>query len=135
DFVGFTPDDVDAPAIRLPARDPGSEMLIGVGDAAIVLFLEIIVRQIGVAAAAQPELLDELLAFFACFQLEKRAALFRRNDVDDVLVQPRPIRTLQLLEGLLNLLLLIFGQLLIWRRNLGSGILRWLRLLCGDTQG
>jgi len=63
-------------------------MLVGVRDAAIVLFLEVIVRQIRVAAAAQPELFDELLAFFVRFQLEKGAALFRRDDVDDILVQP-----------------------------------------------
>ena len=63
-------------------------MLVGVCDAAIVFFLEVVVGQIRVAAAAQPELLDELLAFFVRFQLEKGAALFRRNDVDDVLVQP-----------------------------------------------
>ena len=46
-------------------------MLVGVRDAAIVLFLEVIVGQIGVAAAAQPELFNELLAFFVRFQLEK----------------------------------------------------------------
>jgi len=37
-------------------------VFVGVRNAAVVLFFEIVVREIGIAAAPEPELLDELLA-------------------------------------------------------------------------
>ena len=64
DFVGRAVRDVDAAAIGLPAGDAGSVMLVGVSDAAVVLFLELVLYGVGSGIAAQPELLDELLALF-----------------------------------------------------------------------
>ncbi len=64
DFVGLAPNNVDAAAIRSPARYARSKMFVGIGDAAIVLFLEIVVGQIRIGAAAQPERFDKLLALF-----------------------------------------------------------------------
>src|SRR3981189_421542 len=87
-------------------------MLVGVGNAAVVLFFEIILRQIGVAAAPEPELLDELLALFVGIQLEESVALFRRDDIGDVLAEPLPVGAVQLLEGPLHLLFRVLGQLL-----------------------
>src|SRR5882762_2807223 len=87
-------------------------MLVGVGNAALVLFLELILRQIGVAAAPQPELFDELLALFVGIQLKESVALIRRDDIGDVLAKPLPVGAVQLLEGPLHLLFRVFGQLL-----------------------
>ena len=97
---GGTPHDVHAAAIRLPARNARSEMFVGVGDAAIVLFFKIVFRQIGIRAAAQPELLDELFALFVGGQLQEGLPLFGRNNVDDVFVQPLFIRTVEFLQRL-----------------------------------
>ncbi len=64
DFVGRAVSDVDAPAVGLPAGNARSVMLVGVSDAAVVLFLELVLDGIRGGIAAQPELLDELLALF-----------------------------------------------------------------------
>ena len=42
DFVRRAEHDVDAAAVGLPARNAGGEMLVGVGDAPVVLFLEFV---------------------------------------------------------------------------------------------
>jgi hypothetical protein len=60
--VGLAPGDVDVAAIGLPAGLAGSKVLIGVGDAAVVLFAELVLRRIRIGVAAQPEVLDERLA-------------------------------------------------------------------------
>jgi len=39
DFIGWTPDDVNTAAIRLPANDAGREVFVSIGKAAIMLFL------------------------------------------------------------------------------------------------
>ena len=62
DFVGRAEGDVDAAAIGLPSGDTGGVPLVGVGDAAVVLFLVLVLGGVGRRVAAQPELLDELLA-------------------------------------------------------------------------
>ena len=87
--------DVDAAAIRLPSGDTGSVVLVGVSDAAVVLFLELVLDGIGRGIAAQPELLDELLALFVGLQPLEGLALFIGDDVDDVLVQPLLVRGLR----------------------------------------
>src|SRR5690242_21850022 len=103
DFIRGAPHDVHAAAIRFPSRNPRSVMLIRVRYAAIMLFLEIIVREIGIAAAAKPKLFDELFALFVGIKLQKSLPLFGRNDVDDILVEPLLVRSVQFLEGLLEL--------------------------------
>ena len=64
DFVRRAEGDVDPAAIRLPAGDTGGVPLVGIGDAAVVLFLVLVFLGVGGRIAAQPELFDELLAFF-----------------------------------------------------------------------
>src|ERR1700674_1037000 len=98
----------------------GSEMLIGVRDAAVVLFFEVVVRKIGITAAAEPKLFNELLTLFVRVQLQESLALFRRDDIDSVLVEPLLVGSVQLLERLLHLSLLFFVELL------RSG--RWIRI-------
>jgi hypothetical protein len=63
-------------------------MLVGVGDAPVVLFLELVLDGIRRGIAAQPELLDELLALFVGLQALESGALLVGDDVGDVLVQP-----------------------------------------------
>src|SRR5262249_18749708 len=127
DFVRRSPNDVDAAAVGLPAGNARGKMLVGVGDAAVVLFFEIVLGQIGIAAAPQPELLDELLALFAGAQLQKRRALLGRNNVDHIFVEPLLVLGVQFLERPAHFFLLFLGQFLRCGRILGVG--RWLDLL------
>ena len=68
DLVRRSVRDVDAAAVGLPAGNAGGVMLVGVGDAAVVLFLELVLDGVRRGIAAQPELLDELLALFVGVQ-------------------------------------------------------------------
>src|SRR5262249_16449576 len=125
DFVGRAPHDVHAAAVSLPAGNSGSVMFVGVSDAPVVLLFEIVVGQIRVTAAAQPELLDELLALFGGFVLQESSSLVRGNDVRNVLGQPLLVGVVQLFQGALHLALGFFVQFLrSWR---GIRILRPLR--------
>src|SRR5260370_28029835 len=123
-FIRRAPHDVHAAAIRLPSGNSRSEMLVGIGDTAVVLFFEIIVRKIRIAAAAQPELLDELLALFVGFQLQESLALFGRDYVDNVLVEPLLVRGVQFLERFLEFSLLFLVELLRGRRVGIASVLR-----------
>ena len=78
-------------------------MFVGVGNAAVVLFLEIVVGEIGIAASAEPELLDKLLALLVGLQLEKGVALVRSDDIDHVLLEPLLVGVIELLQCLLHL--------------------------------
>src|SRR4029077_9313897 len=84
-LIRGTPYDVHVTPVRLPSWNSRSIVLIGISDAAVVLFLEIVVRQVGIAAAPQPKLFNELLALFVRLQLQKSGPLFRRDNVDHVL--------------------------------------------------
>src|SRR5256885_12130703 len=70
-------------------------------------------------------LFRSLFAFLIGLELQKSLPLFGRDNVHDVLVEPLPVRSVEFLEGLLQLPLLFFVELL-WRRC-RSGILRVLR--------
>ena len=78
-------------------------MLVGIGDAAVMLFLEIVLRKVRIAAATEPELLDELLALFVGIELKEGISLAWRNDVDDIFVQPLLVLVVKLFEGLMRL--------------------------------
>ena len=67
-------------------------MLIRIRNTAVMLFFELVVRQVRIGAAAQPELLDKLLALFVGGQLPERVALFGRNNVGNIFVQPLLVR-------------------------------------------
>src|SRR6266581_2838783 len=85
--------------------------------AAVMLFLKIVLRQIRIAAAPQPELLDELLALFVGIELKKGVALFGRDDVGDVLRQPLPVGAVQFFQRSLHLSLCFSIRLLLCRRG------------------
>jgi hypothetical protein len=86
-------------------------VLVGVGDAAVMLFFELVLFGVGRGIAPQPELLDELIPLFVGTQTLKRSALFISDDVDDVLVEPVFVGGFQLFAKLgLLLPALLFGQ-------------------------
>ena len=60
DFVGRAISDINASAVGFPAGDARSVMVVGVRDAAVVLFLELVLFGVRGGVAPQPELLDEL---------------------------------------------------------------------------
>src|ERR1700722_74765 len=105
-LVWRAPHDIHVTAISLPSWNTRGVMFIRVSDPPVMLFFEFVIRQIWISAAAQPELLDELFTFFVSGQLSERVALFRRNNVDHVLVEPLLVRGVQFLERLANFLLL-----------------------------
>src|SRR5882762_866876 len=92
-FVSRAPHDVHAAAIGFPTRNSRCKVLIGISDATVVFLFEIVVWKIGIIAAAKPKLLDELLTFFIGVELQESAPLFRRDDVDHILVEPLLIRS------------------------------------------
>src|SRR5262249_9119079 len=87
-FIRRTMDDVDAAAVGAPSRNARGEMLVGVGDAAVVFFLELVFDGIGSGIAPQPELLDELLAFFIVLQAAESRPFFISDDQCNVLAGP-----------------------------------------------
>ena len=86
--VGRPPHDVDPAAVGFPPGQSCGKMLVGVRDAAIMLFLERVLGRIGIGIAPLPEGLDELLAFFVGLEVKKGVALFGGYDVNDVFVEP-----------------------------------------------
>src|SRR5207249_9325981 len=110
--------DVDHAAVGFPAGDARRESLIGIRDAAVMLLAVLIFFGIGGGIAAQPELLDELLALLVGLQPPERLALLIGDDIADFLVHPLFIRSLQLFAqpGFL-LLSLLFSH------RLGDGFL------------
>src|SRR5207248_1234781 len=107
-FIGRAIGDVDTAAVRLPARNARCKGLIGVRDAPVVLFLEFVFHRVRRGVAAQPELLDELLAFLVRLQALEGGALFVADDVRYVFVQPFAVRRFELLAQLLLLAAALF---------------------------
>src|SRR5437763_14696742 len=95
-LVGGPIHDVNAAAVALPAGDAGGEVLVGVGDAAVVLFFVFVFDGVGRGIAAQPELLDEVIAFLVVGKLLEGGALFVGDDPAHALVEPVLVRLAQL---------------------------------------
>ena len=81
---------VDAPAVRPPAGNSGSEALVGVSDAPVVFFFEFVLKGIGRGVAAQPELLDKLFPLVRGSERFQACQLFPADDVCDILIKPFP---------------------------------------------
>ena len=97
DFVGRAEGDVDTATVQLPAGGARSEMFVGVRDAAVMLFFELVFNGVRGGIAAEPELLDELFALLVGVELLEGFALFIGDDVGDVLVQPLLPRSFEFL--------------------------------------
>ncbi len=93
--VGLAVHDVDAPAVRLPARESRGIVLIGILDAAVVLFLVLIFRGVGRGIAPLPELFDEYVPFRVVAQLLERGLLFISNDPGLDFIQPLLVNSVQ----------------------------------------
>ena len=63
-------------------------MLVGVSDPLVMFFAIFVLVGVRIGIAAQPELLDELLALFVGGELLESRPLLVRDDVGDVLVEP-----------------------------------------------
>ena len=87
-FIGLTPDDIDTAAVGFPAGNTGSEVLVSVGEAAVMLFPECVRGRFRLGIASVPKNLNELLALVVCREATKRAALIFGNDVRDLVSQP-----------------------------------------------
>src|SRR5437879_5524888 len=107
-LIGLAVHDVNAAAVAFPARDAGGKMLVGVGDAGVVLFLVLVLFGVGSRVATLPEGLDELVAFFVVGKLFESGSFFVGDDPDDVLVEPLLVNLAELLLERL----LLFGLLL-----------------------
>src|SRR5262249_33583441 len=80
-------------------------------NAPIVLFFVLVLDRVGSGIAAQPELLDKLVALFVVGKLLERGALFVGDDPPDVLVKPTlELGTKLLLQGLFTGLALLFRK-------------------------
>ena len=94
----------------------GRIVVVGILDAPIVLFAELVVGRVGIGIAAQPELLDERFALLVVAQVLECFPLFVRDDVGHILIQPGLVGALQLLpDFLLGLELLLVGALALER--------------------
>src|SRR6516225_1012483 len=87
-FVRRSPQNVYVTAIRLPAGHAGSEMLVGISEPSIVLFLVGIIRRFGFRIAPTPENFNESLPLFIGGELEKSSALVLGNNVRYFIAQP-----------------------------------------------
>ncbi len=117
DFVRRSVGDVDAAAVRLPARLARGEAFGGVGDKAVVLFLELVFHSVRSWIPAQPELLDELLHLLGGLEALERSALLVADDVGGIFTEPFPERPLKFLAELL----FPFSPL-FFRQRLGHGL-------------
>ena len=82
--------DVVAAAVGAPALPEGLPpvILIGVVDAAIVLYLVLVLRRRGIRVALAPEGLDEAVALLHRPEIEEHVALAVGDDVEHVALQP-----------------------------------------------
>ena len=85
---------------------PLAKALVGIRDAAVMLFFVFVLFGIRSGVAAQPEVLDELLPLLVGLELLEGFAFFVGDDLDDVFVQPLLIRRLKLFAKLLFVLFL-----------------------------
>src|SRR5439155_23266248 len=113
DLIRRAKGNVHAAAVGLPSGDAGGEMLVGISDAAVVLFFVFVLFGVGGGIAAQPELLDELVALFVVGELHEGRALFIGDDVAHVLVEPLLVSLLQL-----TMQRLFIGAALLFRKRL-----------------
>src|SRR5579871_3201855 len=97
EFVGRAEHDVDAAAVGFPAGHCCvCEMLVGICDAAVVLFHEFVSRRAGGGVAALPELLYELPPLLVSLQALEGCALLVGDDVGYILIHPFGIGRLDL---------------------------------------
>ena len=109
DFIRLAIHDVHAAAIGLPAGDAGSEMLVGVGDALVVLFFVFVLFSVGRGITTLPESFDEIVALFVVRELLEGGTFLVADNPDYVLIEPLFVGALDFLGVVLHLLLFLLG--------------------------
>ena len=135
-FIGLAEDDVDAAAIGLPSGNAGGEMLVGIGNALVVLFFIFVLFGVGRGIAALPEGFNEVVALLVVGELLEGGALFVGDDVGDVLGQPLLVGLAQfLLEGALASSCAVFSSAGRFRGSTASRCAWWQPLSrCSDCR-
>ena len=90
-------------------------MLVGIRDAAVVLFFIFVLGCIRAGIAAEPELFYELVALFVVGELLEGGSLFVGDDPANILIHPLGVDFQLVFEGLLPLFLFLLGKLAISR--------------------
>ena len=113
-LVRLAKHDVDSAAIGLPSRDARREVLVGIRNPLVVLFLVFVFFGVRRGIAPLPESFNEVVALFIVRELLESCSLFIGDDVNHVFVEPLLVRLAQfLLEcPLVPLLLLLIGTAL-----------------------
>jgi hypothetical protein len=90
DTPGFAKNDINPSPIGFPARlgDSSPEMMIGIIDATIMLFLEFIFWRSRRWISVFPECFYENISFSICLKLEKNLFLQRGDNIAYLLFQP-----------------------------------------------
>src|SRR2546426_142658 len=70
-------------------------MLVGIGDALVVLLAKLVFIGVGIGIAPAPELFNESFALVVGFELLESLAFVLGDDVRDVLIQPIFVRLLE----------------------------------------
>src|ERR1700733_4104357 len=132
DFVSRTVHDVDAAAVAFPARNSSGKMLVGVGDAPVVFFFVFVLFGVRSGVAAQPELLNKVVALFVVGELLKGGSFLVGDNPDYVLVQPLLVGLAEFdVQSSFLLFLLLFRWVTLERIDL----IRRLRLRASRVRG
>ena len=95
-------------AIGLPAGLPSGEVLVCVGNPAIMLFPEFIFGRIRTGIPALPECLDKRIAFFVVAQVLEGREFLVRDDPADIFIHPLLVRAVKLVLQVFILLKTLF---------------------------
>ena len=113
DLVGRAVHDIDPPAIGPPTLQAGRVLLIGVSDAPVIFFLELVLRVTGVGIAPLPEGLNELFPLIISGELLESTSFLVGNDVRDFFIEPLLIGALHFFLHRLAALLFRLVHLLV----------------------
>src|SRR5262249_41496507 len=91
DFVRRAPKNIDVAAVGAPARYARREVLVRVGDPAVVFFFKAILIGFGIGIPEIKQGLDELVALFVGTKAQKSLAFLLCDDVDEVFVEYTPV--------------------------------------------
>ena len=92
DLIGWAEAYIDTAPIGSPSGNAGSEVLIRVCDAAVMLLFVFVLCRLGSRVATKPELFDELLPLFIRAELIEGFLFAIGYDPGDILVDPAAIR-------------------------------------------
>ena len=79
---------VNPSSVGCPSVDSRFEMIVGVGNAPVVLFLEFVKSCARVGVAPTPELFDKIFLFLGAGKLFKNRFLLSANNVNDMFIEP-----------------------------------------------